>query len=180
MTHKYVSTISLTLLFGLNPAFADSEATNRLLISKIDPDSKISLVDRNTVIERTTEEIPTKLRYTRSHEWVRDEGDGTFTVGITEHAQGILGDMVYLDLPDLGEKIDAGEACTLSESVKAASDIFAPISGEIVAINKELKDSPQLVNTDPFGAGWLFRVKASNESELDSLLDAAGYADHID
>lgn len=124
--------------------------------------------------------IPAELKYATSHEWVRDEGDGTFTVGITEHAQGLLGDMVFVDLPDVGDEIDAGEDCAVAESVKAASDIYAPLSGKIVAINEELEDSPELVNSDPFSEGWLFRVKASDESELDSLLDADGYAESIE
>ncbi|MFT5880841.1 MAG: glycine cleavage system H protein [Moritella sp.] len=124
--------------------------------------------------------IPAELKYATSHEWVRNEGDGTFTVGITEHAQGLLGDMVFVDLPDVGDEIDAGEDCAVAESVKAASDIYAPISGKIVAINEALEDSPELVNSDAFSEGWLFRVKASNESELDALLDADGYAESIE
>lgn len=124
--------------------------------------------------------IPTELKYATSHEWVRDEGDGTFTVGITEHAQGLLGDMVFVDLPDVGDDIDAGEDCAVAESVKAASDIYAPITGEVVAINEELEDSPELVNSDAFSEGWLFRVKASDTSELDNLLDAEAYAESIE
>ena len=124
--------------------------------------------------------IPAELKYATSHEWVRQEEDGTFTVGITEHAQGLLGDMVFIDLPDVGDEIEAGEDCAVGESVKAASDIYAPISGEVVAINEELEDSPELVNSDAFGEGWLFRVKATDESELDALLDAAGYAESIE
>ncbi|SQD78550.1 glycine cleavage system protein GcvH [Moritella yayanosii] len=124
--------------------------------------------------------IPAELKYASSHEWVRNEGDGTYTVGISDHAQGLLGDMVFIDLPDVGDEITAGEDCAVGESVKAASDIYAPISGEIVAINEELEDSPELVNSDAFGEGWLFRVKASDESELAALLDAAGYAESIE
>jgi glycine cleavage system H protein len=124
--------------------------------------------------------IPAELKYATSHEWVRQEEDGTFTVGITEHAQGLLGDMVFIDLPDVGDEIEAGEDCAVGESVKAASDIYAPISGEVVAINEELEDSPELVNSDAFGEGWLFRVKATDESELEALLDAAGYAESIE
>jgi len=124
--------------------------------------------------------IPTELKYASSHEWVRNEGDGTFTVGISDHAQGLLGDMVFIDLPDVGDEVTAGEDCAVGESVKAASDIYAPISGEIVAINEELDDSPELVNSDAFGEGWLFRVKASDESQLDALLDAAAYAASIE
>ena len=124
--------------------------------------------------------IPAELKYASSHEWVRNEGDGTYTVGISDHAQGLLGDMVFIDLPDVGDEITAGEDCAVGESVKAASDIYAPISGEIVAINEELEDSPELVNSDAFGEGWLFRVKASDESELEALLDAVGYAESIE
>lgn len=124
--------------------------------------------------------IPAKLKYASSHEWVRDEGDGIFTVGITEHAQGLLGDMVFVDLPDLGDEINAGEDCAVAESVKAASDIYAPISGRIVEINERLEDSPELVNSDSYHGGWLFRVRASDESELDALLDADGYAESIE
>ena len=124
--------------------------------------------------------IPSDLKYASSHEWVRNEGDGTFTVGISEHAQELLGDMVFVELPEVGEEVDAGEDCAVAESVKAASDIYAPISGEIVAINEDLEDAPETVNNDPYGDGWLFRIKASDESELENLLDAEGYANTID
>jgi glycine cleavage system H protein len=124
--------------------------------------------------------IPSELKYASSHEWVRAEGNGVYTVGITEHAQELLGDMVFVDLPDVGDSVDAGEDCAVAESVKAASDIYSPISGEIVAINEELEDSPELVNSNPYNDGWLFQVKASDESELESLLDAEGYQNSID
>ncbi|WP_350606868.1 glycine cleavage system protein GcvH [Pseudoalteromonas sp. MER144-MNA-CIBAN-0113] len=124
--------------------------------------------------------IPSELKYAPSHEWVRNEGDGTYTVGISEHAQELLGDMVFVELPEVGDEVDAGEDCAVAESVKAASDIYAPISGEVVAINEELEDSPETVNNDAYGDGWLFRIKASEESELDNLLDAEGYAHTID
>ena len=124
--------------------------------------------------------IPSELKYAPSHEWVRNEGDGTYTVGISEHAQELLGDMVFVELPEVGDEVDAGEDCAVAESVKAASDIYAPISGEIVAINEELEDAPETVNNDVYGDGWLFRIKASEESELDNLLDAEGYAHTID
>ncbi|MGS0536432.1 glycine cleavage system protein GcvH [Pseudoalteromonas sp. SaAl2] len=124
--------------------------------------------------------IPSELKYASSHEWVRNEGDGTFTVGISEHAQELLGDMVFVELPEVGDEVDAGEDCAVAESVKAASDIYAPISGEIVAINEELEDAPETVNNDAYGDGWLFRIKASDESELENLLDAEGYANTID
>ncbi|WP_394191751.1 glycine cleavage system protein GcvH [Pseudoalteromonas atlantica] len=124
--------------------------------------------------------IPSELKYASSHEWVRNEGDGTFTVGISEHAQELLGDMVFVELPEVGDEVDAGEDCAVAESVKAASDIYAPISGEIIAINEELEDAPETVNNDAYGDGWLFRIKASDESELENLLDAEGYANTID
>ncbi|CAH9057901.1 glycine cleavage system protein H [Pseudoalteromonas sp. S3260] len=124
--------------------------------------------------------IPSELKYAPSHEWVRNEGDGTYTVGISEHAQELLGDMVFVELPEVGDEVDAGEDCAVAESVKAASDIYAPISGEVVAINEELEDSPETVNNDAYGDGWLFRIKASDESEVDNLLDAEGYAHTID
>lgn len=124
--------------------------------------------------------IPAELKYASSHEWVRDEGDGVFTVGITEHAQGLLGDMVFVDLPDVGDTFDAGEDAAVAESVKAASDIYAPIGGEIVEVNEELEDSPELVNSDAFNDGWLFKIKADDASELENLLDAEGYAASIE
>lgn len=124
--------------------------------------------------------VPEELKYRDSHEWVRKEADGTFTVGITEHAQELLGDMVFVDLPGVGETFAAGDDCAVAESVKAASDIYAPLSGEIVAVNDALTDSPELVNSAPYADGWLFRLKASDESELDSMLDADAYKGSID
>ncbi|TLX47910.1 glycine cleavage system protein H [Pseudoalteromonas phenolica] len=124
--------------------------------------------------------IPSELKYASSHEWVRAEGDGVYTVGITEHAQELLGDMVFVELPEVGDEVDAGEDCAVAESVKAASDIYAPITGEVVAINEDLEDSPENVNNDAYGDGWLFKVKASDESELANLLDAEGYENTID
>ncbi|MBU5378231.1 MAG: glycine cleavage system protein GcvH [Pantoea sp.] len=124
--------------------------------------------------------VPNELKYRDSHEWVRKEADGTFTVGITEHAQELLGDMVFVDLPDVGNSYSAGDECAVAESVKAASDIYAPVSGEVVAVNDALGDAPELVNSEPYAAGWLFRIKPSDESELDSLLDADAYKASID
>jgi glycine cleavage system H protein len=124
--------------------------------------------------------VPNELKYRDSHEWVRKEADGTFTVGITEHAQELLGDMVFVDLPEVGATFAAGDDCAVAESVKAASDIYAPLSGEIVAVNDELDGSPELVNSAPYADGWLFRIKASDESELDEMLDAAAYKASID
>lgn len=124
--------------------------------------------------------VPTELKYASSHEWVRAEGNGVYTVGITEHAQELLGDMVFVDLPELGRTVAAGEDCAVAESVKAASDIYAPISGEIVAVNGELESSPELVNSEPYGDGFLFQIKAADEGELANLLDAAAYQASID
>ncbi|MBY5922961.1 glycine cleavage system protein GcvH [Ferrimonas balearica] len=124
--------------------------------------------------------IPSELKFTNSHEWIRAEGDGTYTIGISEHAQELLGDMVFVELPEVGDEVNAGEDCAVAESVKAASDVYSPLTGEIVAVNEELEDSPEQVNSDPYGDGWLFRVKASDESELAELLDAEGYQALID
>lgn len=124
--------------------------------------------------------IPSELRYASTHEWVRNEGDGTYTVGISEHAQELLGDMVFVELPDVGDEVSAGEDIAVAESVKAASDVYTPLTGEVVAINEELEDSPELVNSDAFGDGWMFRIKAEDVSEVEALLDAEGYGNSID
>ncbi|MGL4449188.1 glycine cleavage system protein GcvH [Shewanella sp.] len=124
--------------------------------------------------------IPTELKYASSHEWIRKEEDGSYTVGITEHAQELLGDMVFVELPEVGDTVTAGEDCAVAESVKAASDIYAPISGEVIAVNEALEDSPELVNSDAYGEGWFFRVMPSDEAEVDALLDAEGYQAVID
>ncbi|MAB24263.1 glycine cleavage system protein GcvH [Pseudomonas neustonica] len=119
--------------------------------------------------------IPAELRYASSHEWTRLESDGTVTVGITDHAQDLLGDVVFVECPDVGRQVSAGEECAVVESVKAASDIYAPISGEVIAVNEALTDSPELVNSEPYGAAWFFKIKPSDVSELDKLLDADAY-----
>jgi len=119
--------------------------------------------------------VPKDLKYTTSHEWVRNEGEGIYSVGITEHAQELLGDMVFIDLPEVGTEFAASDDCAVAESVKAASDIYAPIAGEIVAVNEELEAAPELVNSAPYTDGWLFRIKASDEQEVDGLLDAEAY-----
>ena len=124
--------------------------------------------------------IPNELKYAPTHEWVRVEENGEAVIGISEHAQDLLGDMVFVELPEVGRQIDASEECAVVESVKAASDIYAPVSGEVIAINEELEDSPELVNADPYGDGWLFRVKLSDESDLEELLSATGYQNAID
>jgi glycine cleavage system H protein len=118
--------------------------------------------------------IPANLKYTKSHEWVKQEADGTVTVGITHHAQDLLGDMVYVENPAVGRKLAANEECAIVESVKAASDVYAPIAGEVVAANEEVEGSPETINQDPYGA-WMFKIKPDNAADLNSLLDAAGY-----
>ena len=118
--------------------------------------------------------LPKDLRYTASHEWVRKETDGTCSVGITDHAQEQLGDIVFVEAPQPGRKVAAGESVGVVESVKAASDIYAPIAGEIVAANPELSGSPERVNEDAFAA-WMFRIKPANAADVDKLLDAAAY-----
>ena len=118
--------------------------------------------------------LPENLKYTAEHEWIRTESDGTVTIGITDHAQSALGDLVFVEVPEAGRKLTAGEACCVVESVKAASDVYAPIGGEVVAANQTVVDAPEQVNQDPYGA-WLFKVKPSDPAELGKLLDAAAY-----
>jgi len=118
--------------------------------------------------------LPKDLRYTESHEWVRREGDGTVSVGITDHAQEQLGDIVFVEAPQVGRRVKAGEAVGVVESVKAASDIYAPVSGEVVAANSDLAGSPEKVNADAYAA-WMFRIKPDDAAALDQLLDAAAY-----
>ncbi|ARP40452.1 MULTISPECIES: glycine cleavage system protein GcvH [Vibrio] len=120
------------------------------------------------------------LKFADSHEWVKDNGDGTVTIGISEHAQELLGDVVFVDLPDTGDEIEAGESFSLVESVKAASDIYAPISGEIVEINEELEDSPELINEESYEGGWIVKVKMSDASELNNLKDAEEYLSSVE
>jgi len=125
-------------------------------------------------------DIPSDLKYRESHEWVREEeGDGV-VIGITDHAQAALGDMVFIELPEPGMSYAQGDACAVVESVKAASDIYAPVSGEVVEVNEALEDDPGLVNNDPYGDGWLFRMESSDESELGALMDAEAYSDSLD
>ena len=119
---------------------------------------------------------PKDLKYTKSHEWVRKEPDGTVTVGISDHAQGALGDLVFVEVPEVGRALKKGGAAAVVESVKAASDVYSPVSGEVIANNSDaLGATPELVNSDPYGQGWLFKVKPSNSGELASLLDAQAY-----
>lgn len=119
--------------------------------------------------------IPDELRYTKDHEWARLGDDGTVTVGISDHAQDLLGDLVFVELPAVGSSVTAGKECAVVESVKAASDVYAPVSGEVVETNGELADAPDTVNSDPYGSGWMFRVKPTDSSEQAGLLDAKAY-----
>ena len=126
-------------------------------------------------------EIPGDLKFMKSHEWARVEGDGKVTVGISDHAQGLLGDLVYVDLPDVGDSVQAGNACAVVESVKAASDVYAPVSGTIVAINEALNDKPETINEDAYGEGWLFVIEVADaEDELAELLDPDDYAELLE
>ena len=125
-------------------------------------------------------EIPADLRYMASHEWVRKEMDGTITVGISDHAQESLGDVVFVELPDIGAELSARDECAVVESVKAASDIYAPVSGEVIEVNEALEEEPELVNEGPYADGWLFRLRPNDLSELDDTLDAEAYAGEIE
>lgn len=123
--------------------------------------------------------IPTDLKYTASHEWARLEADGTVTIGITDHAQDLLGDMVFVENPTVGRQLSAGEECAVVESVKAASDVYAPIAGEVVAVNEAVEAEPQTLNENAF-ANWMFRVKPANAADLDGLMDAVAYQAAVD
>ena len=121
-------------------------------------------------------QIPAELKYVSSHEWLRTEADGTVTVGITDHAQELLGDVVFVELPKVGAHLAADEQAGVVESVKAASDVYCPVAGEILEVNAELEASPELANSDPYGAGWFFRMRPADAAALDGLMDAAAYA----
>jgi glycine cleavage system H protein len=118
--------------------------------------------------------VPADLKYTRTHEWLRKEADGTVTVGITDHAQGALGDLVFVETPEAGRSVKAGEACAVVESVKAASDVYAPLDGEIIAGNEALGSQPELLNSDPYGEGWIMKIRPA--AETPALLDANAYS----
>ncbi|WP_416190035.1 glycine cleavage system protein GcvH [Neisseria sp. CCUG17229] len=123
--------------------------------------------------------IPAELKYVASHEWLRKEADGTVTVGITHHAQELLGDIVFIELPEVGANLAAEEQAGVVESVKAASDVYAPIAGEIVAVNDDLPSAPETANSDPYGKGWFFKIKPANPADLDGLLTAEQYANEV-
>ena len=120
-------------------------------------------------------ELPVELKYASSHEWARLDSDGTVVIGITEHAQEALGDVVYVELPEVGTEVDAGAEIAVIESVKAASDIYSPVTGEVIEVNPSLEDEPETVNHSPYADGWFFRIKVSNPSELDDMMDAERY-----
>lgn len=124
-------------------------------------------------------EIPVDLRYSENHEWARLEDDGRITVGITDHAQVLLGDLVFVEPPEVDTQVSAGESCATVESVKAASDVYAPITGTVTEINADLADAPEQVNTAPYAEGWLFRIQPDDPTEWEGLMDAEAYAVHI-
>jgi glycine cleavage system H protein len=119
--------------------------------------------------------VPAELRYVDSHEWVRKQPDGTVVIGITDHAQAALGDLVFVETPKVGRKLAANEACAVVESVKAASDVYSPIAGEVIEANAALASAPETINTDAYGDGWMWKLKPANPADVDALLDAAGY-----
>ena len=121
-------------------------------------------------------EIPSDLKYVKSHEWVRQESDGSVTIGITAHAQDLLGDMVFIELPEVGRTLDVEEDCAVVESVKAASDVYAPLAGEVTAVNETLEASPETLNQAPYGDGWLFRLQPADAGAIDAMMDADTYA----
>lgn len=125
--------------------------------------------------------LPEELKYTKTHEWIRQEGENSnvLVVGITDHAQQLLGDMVFVELPEVGEAVDSGDELGVVESVKAASDFYAPVSGKIIATNDDLQDSPALVNSDPYGDGWLIKIEMSNSEEFDELMSSEDYEDML-
>ncbi len=124
--------------------------------------------------------IPSGLKYSKSHEWVEDQGDGSVKVGITDHAQGLLGDMVFVEVPEDGAAVNQGEECAVVESVKAASDVYSPVTGEVVEVNETLGDKPELIIQDPYGEGWIMRIQLSNPAELEELMDADDYGAMIE
>jgi glycine cleavage system H protein len=124
--------------------------------------------------------IPADLKYTKSHECINNNENGTITVGITDHAQELLGDLVFVELPEVGKELEAGEPCAVVESVKAASDIYAPIAGEVVEVNEALEEEPELINSDPYGDGWLFKLKLADDTILDGLLSSDEYTAESD
>ncbi|MDH5181969.1 MAG: glycine cleavage system protein GcvH [Gammaproteobacteria bacterium] len=123
--------------------------------------------------------IPAELRYTKSHEWVRKNDDGTLTIGISDHAQELLGDLVFVDPPEVGTTFGEGDDCAVVESVKAASDVYCPIAGEVTAINEDLADAPETINADPYGDGWIFTIKPEDDDAFMELMDADAYGEMV-
>jgi glycine cleavage system H protein len=125
-------------------------------------------------------EIPGDLKFLKSHEWARVEGDGKVTVGISDHAQGLLGDLVYVELPTVGDRVEAGNACAVVESVKAASDVYSPVTGKVVEVNAALSDKPETINEDAYGDGWIFVIEAEEPEQLNEMLDPDAYAELLE
>ena len=126
-------------------------------------------------------EIPGDLKFMKSHEWARVEDDGTVTIGISDHAQGLLGDLVYVELPSIGDKLEVGAGCAVVESVKAASDVYAPVAGEVIKVNASLSDKPETINEDAYGDGWILVVRPSNlQEDMENLLDPDAYGEQLD
>ena len=125
-------------------------------------------------------EIPGDLKFLKTHEWARVEGDGKVTVGISDHAQGLLGDLVYVELPNVGDRVEAGNACAVVESVKAASDVYTPVTGTVTAVNTALSDKPETINEDAYGEGWLFQLEIEDAEQLNDLLEPDDYAEQLD
>ena len=125
-------------------------------------------------------DVPSELKYTKSHEWVRVDDDHLVTVGITDHAQELLGDLVFVELPEVGADLGIGAECAVVESVKAASDVYSPVSGEVIEVNETLADAPETINQDAYEEGWIFRMRLTEPGELDGLMDADSYAEHAE
>ncbi|MEE8388463.1 MAG: glycine cleavage system protein GcvH [Acidiferrobacterales bacterium] len=123
--------------------------------------------------------IPGELKYSKSHEWVRIEEDGSVTIGITDHAQDLMGDMVFVELPETGNDYSTGDDCAVVESVKAASDVYAPIAGQVTVVNEALADAPETLNSDPYGEGWIYRLQPSDSNEVGDLMDARAYEELV-
>ena len=125
-------------------------------------------------------DVPSELKYTKSHEWVRVDEGGVATVGITDHAQELLGDLVFVELPEVGAELGAGAECAVVESVKAASDVYSPLTGQVIEVNEALADAPETINQDAYEEGWIYRMKVVDTAELDGLMDADSYAEHAE
>jgi len=125
-------------------------------------------------------DVPSELKYSKSHEWVRVDEGGVATVGITDHAQELLGDLVFVELPEVGAELGVGAECAVVESVKAASDVYSPLTGQVIEVNEALADAPETINQDAYEQGWIFRMKVSDSAEVDNLMDADSYAEHAE